>query len=110
MDRATSVERHGAGRGSSHMIACAGWSAAIAAIVFAAAFLLAPQACEGGLEIYFWCGVAALTILLGLPFVLRTGQSLLARIAWALGLVAFGIGVWLGGLLAADMRIICRLF
>ena len=57
-----------------------GLAALIGLVVFALGFIVAPHACEGGLDVYFWCGVAALAALLALPFV------------------------------AANVRIICRLF
>ena len=83
-----------------------GFSAAL----FLSAFVVAPNACEGGLEVYFWAGVVALIALLALPFVVRTGGSLLASLAWSLAFVLLGAAVWVGGLSAANVRIICRLF
>jgi hypothetical protein len=82
----------------------------IAASVFALAFAVASRACEGGLDLYFWSGVAALAILVTLPFLMHFGGSLLGSLGWAFGLLLFGIGVWLAGLFAANVRIICRLF
>ena len=83
---------------------------AIAAGIFGLAFLVAPKACEGGNEIYFWSGVAALIAWAALPFAMRMGKSLAVRFAIAFGLVAGGFGVWLGGLTAANVQIMCRLF
>jgi hypothetical protein len=80
------------------------------AALFLSAFVVAPKACEGGLEVYFWAGVAGLVALLALPFVVRTGSSLLASLAWSLAFGLFGAAVWVGGLSAANVRIICRLF
>jgi hypothetical protein len=82
----------------------------ILAGVFASAFVFAPRSCEGGLDLYFWSGVAGLTMLAILPFVVRAGASLLGSIGWAFGLLLLGAGVWLGGLLAANVQILCRLF
>jgi hypothetical protein len=38
--------------------------AAIALALVALAYAVAPRACAGGFELYFWCGVAALLSLL----------------------------------------------
>jgi hypothetical protein len=46
----------------------------ISASVFALAFGVASRACEGGLELYFWSGVAALAILVTLPFLMHFGD------------------------------------
>jgi hypothetical protein len=83
---------------------------AVAISLFAVAFWVAPRSCDGGLEFYFWYGVAALVVMLALPFVLSSSDSLLVRVGWALGFAIFGAGAWLGGLFAANVRIICRLF
>ena len=87
-----------------------GLAALIGLVVFALAFIVAPHACEGGLDVYFWSGVAALAALLALPFVTHMSGSLLASFGWAAGFLFLGFGVWLGGLVAANVRIICRLF
>jgi hypothetical protein len=73
------------------------------------AFLVAPHACQGGFEFYFWFGCGALVLLLGLPFAAQIGRSWLARGAWALGFVALGAGSWIVGLLAANVRFLCGL-
>jgi hypothetical protein len=82
---------------------------AIATALVMLAFVVAPRACEGGLELYFWCGCAAFLLLFCLPFVARMGRSYLARVAFALGFVVFGMGAWLVGLFAANVRFICGL-
>ena len=82
---------------------------AFASAIFGFAFLVAPQACAGGFELYFWCGVGAACVLLALPFVTRVGNSVLVRIAVALGLATVGAGAWLAGMLAANVRFICGL-
>jgi hypothetical protein len=84
-------------------------AAAVAIAVVALAFLVAPRSCNGGLELYFWCGVAALLLLLGLPFAVHVGRSILVRAAFALGFVVLGAGAWLAGLFAANVRFICGL-
>lgn len=93
-------------RSSIGFVAAAG----IALAVFALAFVIAPRACEGGLEVYFWSGVGALVVLVALPFASRIGGSGLVRAAWALGFLVLGTGVWFAGLFAANVRIMCRLF
>jgi hypothetical protein len=73
------------------------------------AYLVAPTACEGGLELYLWSGAAALLLLLGLPFFAHLGRSAIVRAAFAFGFFMFGVGAWLIGLFAANVRFICGL-
>jgi hypothetical protein len=84
-------------------------AAGIATALVALAYLVAPRACAGGLELYTWCGGAALLLLLGLPFVARMGRSNLVRVAYSFGFLVFGVGVWFTGLFAANVRFICGL-
>jgi len=81
----------------------------IGLVIFALAFVIAPHSCEGGLDLYFWFGVAALVALPALPFATRMSGSLLASLGWAVSFLVLGFGVWLAGLVAANVRIICRL-
>lgn len=83
--------------------------AAIVAALVVLAFVVAPYACNGGLEIYFWCGAATLLLLFGLPFVTHVGRSILVRVALAFGFLAIGGGAWLAGMIAANVRFICGL-
>ena len=83
---------------------------AISIAIFALAFAVAPKSCEGGLEIYTWSGLVALVLMFALPFVVGLSPSLGKRFAWAFGFALFGFGVWFGGLLAANIQILCRLF
>jgi len=92
---------------STHGVIAAG---AISIALFAFAFWIAPSACEGGFELYFGVGLAALAVLLALPFVVRSGSSVLVRIGWALGFVVFGAAFWVAGLFAANVNFLCRLF
>ncbi len=78
--------------------------------LLALAFMVAPHSCEGGLEIYLWSGIAVVVAMLALPFVVRTGGPLLACVGWSLGFALLGAALWLAGLFAANVRIICRLF
>jgi hypothetical protein len=84
-------------------------AAAIAAALVVLAYVVAPRACTGGFEFYFWCGVAALLLLVGLPFATHTARSILVRVALALSFLTFGVGAWLAGLFAANVRFICGL-
>ena len=74
------------------------------------AFVVAPRACEGGFEIYLQSGVVALIVLAALPFILRSGNALGARVVSGLGLVVLGAIAWTIGLVAADLNFLCRLF
>jgi hypothetical protein len=84
-------------------------AAAIATALVVLAFIAAPRACAGGFESYFWCGAAALLLLSGLPLVTHRNRSTLVRVALAFGFLAFGVGAWLVGLFAANVRFICGL-
>jgi hypothetical protein len=70
----------------------------------------APHSCEWGLTAYFWSGVAALPALVATPVVLNTDRTVVKRVLLGLGLAAVGLAVWVGGLFAANVRIMCRLF
>jgi hypothetical protein len=83
---------------------------ALSLALFAFAFVAAPKSCQWGNEAYFWAGVTALVALFALPFVLRARASFLVRIGIGLGFVVLGCAIWLGGLFAANFRIICTLF
>jgi hypothetical protein len=85
-------------------------AAALSVALFGFAFVAAPKSCQWGNEAYFWSGIAALPAYFAIPFLLGAGASLLARAGLGLGLVLVGCAVWLGGLFAANFRIICTLF
>lgn len=82
-------------------------AAGVSVALFALAFVVAPWSCAGGVETYGWSGIAALGAMLALPFVACTGDSLLARAG--LGFALLAAVVWLAGLFAANVRILCRL-
>ncbi len=84
-------------------------AAVVATALVALAYIVAPRACKGGLELYVWCGGAAFLLLLGLPFFARVGRSTLARVAYALGFFVLGVCAWLAGLFLANVRFICGL-
>ena len=83
---------------------------AICAAMFGASLALGRRSCEGGLDAYFWIGIAAIVLLLALPLVARFAGSLLASVGWSLGLAALGVATWIGGLAAGNFQILCRLF
>jgi len=86
------------------------FAATVAMLVFVSAFVAAPRSCEGGLELYFWLGVLAVTSFLVMPFVAHLGRSLVLRSVWAVGLGLAGVAIWFAGLFVANVRILCRLF
>ena len=84
-------------------------AAATATALVVLAYVVAPRACKGGFEFYFWCGVAAFLLLVGLPFVTHRARSILVRVSLALGFLTFGVGAWLAGMFAANVRFLCGL-
>jgi hypothetical protein len=78
--------------------------------LFAFAFVAAPKSCEWGNEAYFWAGIGALVLLFAWPLVLHAGRSALTRTGLGVGFAVLGCLVWLGGLFAANFRIVCTLF
>ena len=82
---------------------------AVCAAMFAFAFVAAPSSCEWGLGAYFWAGVACLAVLAALPFARRRDASAAKRMAIGLALAAGGLAIWIAGLFAANVRILCRL-
>ena len=77
--------------------------------LFGMAFVAAPSACDGGLEVYFWSGIGALVVLLALPFAFRSNGSAIASTLWGIGFALCGALGWVGGLFAANVRFVCRL-
>ena len=84
--------------------------AALCAALLAGAFLIAPYSCRGGLAAYLLLGVVVTLVFLAIPFTLGRTMPILTRVVVSLGLVALGAAVWTGGLFAANVSIICRLF
>lgn len=83
--------------------------AAICAGLFGFAFVAAPNACDWGLVAYCCSGAAVILALLAAPFVLQRKRSWWKRVGLAIGLGIIGVGVWVAGMVAANIRIICRL-
>ena len=82
----------------------------IGTALFLFAFVAAPHSCEWGLTAYFFSGVAVLLALFATPLALRTDRTVPVRIGLGLGFAALGFAIWIGGLVAANVRIMCRLF
>ena len=93
----------------NHLIAPLIAAAVLCLALFGFAFVAAPHSCEWGLSAYFWAGVVVVVALLALPWVLHVAQPLWQRLLVSLGLGSVGALVWLGGLFAANVRIICRM-
>ena len=79
-------------------------------LLFAFALVAAPRSCEWGLSAYTWSGLACLVGLGAVPFLVRTELTDGRRLLTGAGLVIGTAVVWLGGLFAANVRIMCRLF
>lgn len=84
--------------------------AALCAAIFAGAFLIAPYSCRGGLGVYLLLGVVVTLVFLAIPFTLGRTMLILTRVVVSLGLAVLGVVVWTGGLFAANVSILCRLF
>lgn len=83
---------------------------AICGAVFAFAFVAAPHACAWGLTAYFLLGAAALIALFAAPLALQRDRPPLKRVMKGFALFAVGFAVWVGGIFAANMQLLCRLF
>ena len=83
---------------------------AICVALLAAAFVLAPSSCAGGLDTYAWLGVLALAALGALPYLIRRSARPDRPQLVALGGVALGGATWVGGLFVANFQVLCRLF
>jgi hypothetical protein len=83
---------------------------AICAGMFAFAFVAAPSSCAWGLEAYALVGAITVGALAMLPFARASGASWRGRAGGALLWACTGGAVWIAGLFAANVRIICRLF
>ena len=85
-------------------------AAALCAVLLAVAFATAPHACEWGVSVYFWSGVAVTVALAAIPACLLRHLPAWKLAAATLGFFALGIATLVGGVAAADMQVICRLF
>ena len=85
-------------------------ASAVGVALFGFAFVASPYDCEWGFDAYFWVGAGALVVLLALPVLVQTTLLPWQRLLLSLGLGGAGVLVWIAGLFASNMRIICRLF
>lgn len=82
----------------------------LCAALFVFAFVAAPHSCEWGLGAYFWTGVVLLLVGAVLPFVPAFRPAVRSPVLQALLYFALVFAVWVAGLFAANVRILCRLF
>lgn len=85
-------------------------SAAVYVALFVFAFIAAPHSCEWGLTAYFWLGVLAMIAVFAAPIALWTERAVFSRVLIGSGFAALCVGVWIAGMAAANVRILCRLF
>ncbi len=78
--------------------------------LFGFAFVAAPHSCEWGLQAYVLTGAAVLALLIALPWLLEAQATFGRRALFSLGFAGLGLAVWIAGLFAANVRLICRLF
>jgi hypothetical protein len=78
--------------------------------LFAAAYAVAPKSCQGGLEDYFFAGVAATFVLVAMPLFAHPAIRLWKRALFSVNLGVLTAAIWLGGLFAANVQFVCRLF
>ena len=72
-------------------------------------FVAAPRSCQWGLPAYGWAGVAAIAIVMALPFFPHHAGPVGRRVLHSISLGSIVAVAWTAGLLAANVRIICRL-
>lgn len=85
-------------------------AATMGVALFGFAFVASPYDCEWGFDAYFWVGVGVIVVLLALPVLVKSALVPWQRLLLSLCLGGAGALVWLAGLFASNMRIICRLF
>ncbi len=78
--------------------------------LFAAAHAVAPKSCQGGLEEYFFAGVAAIFVLMATSLFAHPAMRLWKRALFSVSLGVLTVAIWFGGLFAANVQFICRLF
>lgn len=86
------------------------YAIAIGGGLFAFAFVAAPYSCEWGLSAYFIAGILAMIVLFLVPFRMLRDAALAKRMLLGLGLAAAGLAIWIAGLFAANVQLLCRLF
>jgi hypothetical protein len=83
---------------------------AVWGVLFAAAYATAPKSCQGGQEVYFFAGVAAAIVLVATPLFAHPSLRFWKRALLSVSLGVLTIAIWFGGLLAANFRLLCKLF
>lgn len=78
--------------------------------LFAFPFLTASMPCAWRLSAYTYAGLAVLVAVALMLFVPTAGRHKASRFTTAFFLVSLCLVVWLTGFIAADVRIVCRLF
>jgi hypothetical protein len=73
------------------------------------AYICAPHSCEWGNGTYFYFGVGCAAVSFILPF-FQKQWKIFKRVGLALVLALASAGLWIGGFMLFDFRIICRLF
>ena len=85
-------------------------AAALALAVCGLAFAVAPRACSGGLGLYVWAGIGAAGCAGAAAVACARELPAWRRAGLALALMCALVLAWVAGLVATDMRIMCRLF
>lgn len=86
------------------------YAAGIGGGLFVFAFVAAPYSCAWGLNAYFAAGLVAMIALFFVPVRMLRDAALAKRMLLGLGLAAAGLAIWIAGLFAANVQLLCRLF
>ena len=78
--------------------------------MFGFAFVAAPHSCEWGLKAYVLTGIAVALAVATLPWLLETRASPGWRALFSVAFLGAAVAGWIGGLFAANVRLMCRLF
>lgn len=81
----------------------------LCAALFAFAFVVAPHSCQWGWTAYLWAGTAVIISLVAMPFYFHLMYPIWRQLLLCLGFGSIGLFVWVAGIFAANIRIICRL-
>ena len=85
-------------------------AAALICALFVFPFFIAAAPCEQRLSAYTWAGAAVLVAVVLVPFAAPGCRLIGSRWGSALILAGLCAGVWIAGLVSADVRLVCRLF
>lgn len=78
--------------------------------LFAWPFLTASLACDRRLNLYALAGLTVLVLGSARPFIVWKDRRWATRAWVALAFALATIGVWIAGMMAGEVRIMCRLF